>query len=995
MKAFLRFCTKVLTKCNQNWRTAIIVIVTSIYSNVSTAQMVTWVGSGTLSGTNTLLGQNFDNPLNWSPARVPTAADSVLIPFTMQGTVNMVTNATIKTLVISVRYFNLNNNNNNNNTATFNVGAATLVITGPSFIDVQDEHPNNKIYIGVNDAISAGTIDFRGDVTLGSTNLRDGVYLFGNPNTTIICRANLTLGIKSQVEKGSEPGTLLFDGTGTQTFTYNNTSNLQNSCRFNNVVIGKNNNPTVILAGTTSPDNIIGNLTINGSSVLDINTRQFNRQSNGGNFSLKNTSILRLGGLTSALNNGSASLIPGSNFPSGFTNILLDSTSTVEFYGTNQSIPGATHSIKGYGNLTLVNNIKTLISSFAMFRNLSIAANTTIALGNFDDTLKSNNVTTAYVSALPTTAVISYGSGAFVVERHLQAYKSWRLLATPIDTASTMTISGAWREGNAALTSTGNGTQITGPQGPTPANAGAVLDVFTQRGSVKSWNPAINNYVEVTNANATRIANLAGYYVFVRGDRGVGLTGTTSATNLRIKGRIRRDNQVFSVPVNKFVSVGNPFASRIDFRTVTKSTVVEAFYVWNPNPAGTFYNAGKYEVYILNADGNYRLGGSVGGGVRNYIESGQAVFIQSVTGGSITVKESDKFGGSSLVSRGAVSTGRQGINNPTFEINLRTTDGNGEDVLADAAVLNFDATFNNDIDNLDVKKILNSSDNLSIKKGNVNLVVDRRASLTATDTIFLNLSNTRISNYRFNINPSMLLCPTLQAFMVDKFLNTETALSFTAPTDHAFAVTVDAASRVTNRFIIIFKSVSPAVFTAIKAVRNNDNGVAVTWNMNNENNINTYSIERSNDGGTNYTVINSQMPTANNFGNPYYTFIDAAAPKGLVWYRIIANTISNSTFTSDEAAAKAVDVNTKHGISMYPNPVVDGRVNLYFNNKPSGKYNISIVNSKGEQIKLSVVDVNNNAAVKTIAINEAAAGIYEVVVDDNKRMKLVIPFVKL
>ena len=990
MKAIIRFCKNLSQKQFTKTLTAIFLIASFVLVTPLTAQInYTWIGAGTLNGSNTILGQTFSNPLNWNPVGIPGASDNVFMSFTGGTTVNLTGNTIIGNFTLIMLHSNINNLNNNNNPDYFNVGAFTLTVNGTTTMDVQDDHPNNQFFVGVTDgSASAGTIDFKGDVVIGTTNVRDGVLLTGNTNSTIICRGNLTLNTRAQVAQGSEPGTLLFDGTGTQNFIFNNAK----SCGFRNVVVGLINNPTVVMGGTVTPDNIVGNLTVNGSSILDLNTRQLNRSSNGGSLFLKNTSIFRVAGLSSTSNGGSASLIPGSNFPSGFSNIVLDSTSTVEFYGTTQSIPGAAHAIKSYGNLMLTNNTKTLISSFAMYRNLSIAANTTMALNNFDDTLKSNSQTTAYVSLVPTSAVINYGTGGFVVERYLAAYKSWRLLATPLDTATSPTISAAWREGNAAFTSTGYGTQITGPQGPATATPAAVLDLYTQRGSIKSYNPAIDNYVEVANANTTKIANTAGYYVFVRGDRSVGISGGTGPTNLRIKGRIRTGNQTFTVPTNKFASVGNPFASRIDFRTIYNNSISPSYYVWNPNPAGTFYNAGKYEVYVNYGDGNYRLGNAAGP-IHNYIESGQAVFIQSITGGTITIKEGDKFGGSTLVSRGSTAQ-RQAVNKASLEINLLTKDGSGQEVLGDAAVINFDAAYSNQIDNNDVRKILNTSDNLSIKKGSTNLVMETRTGLTLTDTIFLNLSNTRIGNYHFNIDPSLLSYPTLQAFLKDKFLQTETAVSFEAATDYTFTTTADAASRATDRFMIVFKSVLPAVITTLKANREDDNSVAVTWAIANENNINYYEIERSVDG-INFKTIYTQLPTANNMGNPYYKFVDNGAPLEIVWYRIKANAVTGGIQFSATANAKAVDINTKHGVSVYPNPVVDGNINLSFNNKTQGTYSITILNNVGAIIKTTTVNVINNASVKKIKTNEAAAGIYRVTIKDVEGNTVVIPFVIL
>ena len=985
MKAILCFLTTMLTKyCYASARPAITLFAALLIYVGSCAQAtISWIGDG--SGTiNLVATTDFNNPLNWNLLRAPIATDSVVIIVTQNRPtfLNLSADATINKLTFIVP-----KNNNNNQQVYLNVGKYTLTINSTSSIDLQDDHPLNKISIGVNDGSSAGVVDFKGDVVFGLTSVRDAVYLIGNPNSKIISRGNFTMGVNGKVGSGSTipPGTLLFDGTGTQNFIFNNVAG---NCKFNNIVVGATNNPTVILGGNTTPDNILGDLTVNGTSSLDLNSRQLNRDANGGNFFLKNTATLRLAALSNSANTGSATLILGSNFPSGFTNVVLDSTSTVEFYGTTQSIPGAAQNIKGYGNLTLTNNTKTLISSFAMFRKLSIAASTIMDLNSFDDTLKSNSQTTAYVGAIPTTAGITYGTGRFVVERYLKSVKSWRLLATPVQ-IDTTTIRTSWRE-SGGLTSTGFGTQITGPV------PGIGMDQTTQRGSMKWFNKAINNYVEITNTG-NPIARSQGYYVFVRGDRAQNTGGLGSVSNLRIKGKILTGDQVFTTltatgPSNGFESVGNPYASKINYKTALKTNLEPSFTVWNPT-AG-FYGVGRFIQYVSTSGvyGDY----SNGGNTVNTLESGQAFFIQATLtkSGTLTIQESDKFDGSYLVSRNG-SMGKVGEVVPSLEINLQDLNNGLNLTLLDHVVMKFDNNFSNEFDQNDVRKFMNANDNLALKNGSRNLILDSRKNLTVSDTIFLSLSNTRIAPYRFQIDPSVLSNLSLKAFLIDKFLQTEIPVSLSDVTNINFTITADAASRAIDRFMIVFKNVSPAVFAAIKAVRNNDNGVAVTWNMNNENNINTYSIERSNDGGTNYTVINSQMPTANNFGNPYYTFIDAAAPKVLVWYRIKANTISNSTFTSDEAAAKAVDVNTKHGISMYPNPVVDGTVNLYFNNKPSGKYNISIVNSKGEQIKLSVVDVNNNAAVKTIAINEAAAGIYEAVVDDNKGIKLVIPFVKL
>ena len=807
-KAIICFFKKLSFRQSAKTQTVIFLIASGLaFAPVVAQTTITWVGAGTYTGTNTSIGQDFDNIINWDLKRLPTSTDSVVIPFTNPGTINLSRNDTIGKLSVYLLHDNLHNLNNNNNPVFFNVGAYSLTVKGTTVLDVQDDQPNNSISLGVIDAFSSGTIDFMGDVVAGSTNVKYGAGFIGNPNSTIICRGNLTLNIRAQVAIGYEPGTLLFDGTGIQNFNFSDSIFNGHSCSFKNVVIGKNNNPTVVMAGTTSPDNIIGDLTVNGNAVLDLNIRQLNRSSNGGSLFLKNTSTLRLAGLSSAQNKGNPTLIPGSNFPSGFTNIVLDSTSTVEFYGTTQSIPGAAHLIKGYGNLTLTdtaatNYTKTLISSFAMYRKLSIDAQTTMALGDFNDTLKSNSQTTAYVGAVPTTAGITYGTGRFVVERYLKSVKSWRLLATPVQ-SDTTTITTSWRE-SGGLTTTGYGTQITGPV------PGIGMDQTTQRGSMKWYNSATNKYVEITNTNDP-IARSQGYYVFVRGDRAQSTSGGGSATNLRIKGKILRGNQTFTAPVrtsinNGFESVGNPYPSKINFKTASKTNLNPSFTVWDPT-AG-IYGVGRFIQYMSSTGpyGDYSYLGN-GTTILNTIESGQAFFIQSASNvsGTLTIQESDKLGGSNLVSRNQ-SMGRVGVLMPTLEVTLLDLNNGSNPTLQEHVVMKFDNSFSNDLDQYDVRKFMNAEDNLAIKKGTKNLILDSRKNLTASDTIFLSLSNTRIAPYGFKIDPSALGNFSLKAFLKDKFLQTESLISLTDVTNVNFTTTADVASRATDRFMIVFKS---------------------------------------------------------------------------------------------------------------------------------------------------------------------------------------------
>ncbi len=671
-------------------------------------------------------------------------------------------------------------------------------------------------------------------------------------------------------------------------------------------------------------------------------------------------------------------------------NYSTTAASTLTFVGTanTQKInSGGTLTFGRFATLELNNTHTT--PRLDIETNITIQGTLKVTAGNLnlstgDITMQSDAISTADISAVNGT--ITYSTGRFSIERYLDAIKSWRYLATPVEIASSPTITESWREGGITLTSTGYGTRITGPDFTIAGPLG--LDQYTQRPSMKSYNGS--SYVGITLADLAtgkKIANDEGYAVFVNGGRGEDAQHPTSvsSTTLRIKGRIRTGDQTFNVSAGTFQSVGNPFASRIDFRNVTKNSVSESFYVWNPN--GGFYGVGLYEVYSkeLSAPFDYRKNGN--GVILNTIESGQAFFIQSTSGGFITIKETDKAAGSSLVSR-------VGVTIPTLDINLHTNDASGNDYVADGVMLNFGSNLSSDLDNYDVKKIANGTDNLAIKYGTKNLVIERRPNLTKADTIKLNLTSTRIAPYRFEIDPSVLNNTGLDAFLKDKFLQTEIPVSLTAVTNVDFDITADAGSKVADRFMIVFKQAPTTSFTTISAIRNADKTVTVQWGTATERNVTNYTIEQSNDG-INFTSIATQTPTANNGNNPTYSKQDATASKADNWYRVKANNTNGTTKYTAIAMVGAVNEVTQIGeskISIYPNPVIDGNVNLHFNNQPKGNYSVQITNAKGQLIQTETIQVQNSNTFRLIKVGTIARGNYQATLMNEAGNKTTISF---
>lgn len=333
----------------------------------------TWVGAGAGGA-----GTDFNTGSNWSPSGVPTASDNVIMTLNSSATITLSANASINNLTYTT--------SGNNVTTIISAGANTLTVNGTTSISISSGNTNTIQQIGVNGGTSAGIIDFVGNVSISSGTTGGGSGLNGNSNSKFIFRGNLTFGAEAFINITNIPGTYEFDGTGTQTITWNNSGFY---CEMNNVVIGNTNNPTVNqVTGTVNPDNIMGNLTINGSSVLNLGTSQWNGGTagggtgNAGTLTLNSTSKLQLGAGTGGQT--------GSNFPLRFTTLSIASGSTVEYTGT---VAQTVYDVAspGYGHLTMTNNsAKTAGSDLDIRGNLTINSTATFAGSTFSHTVGGN-----------------------------------------------------------------------------------------------------------------------------------------------------------------------------------------------------------------------------------------------------------------------------------------------------------------------------------------------------------------------------------------------------------------------------------------------------------------------------------------------------------------------------------------------------------------------------------------------------------------------------
>lgn len=641
----------------------------------------------------------------------------------------------------------------------------------------------------------------------------------------------------------------------------------------------------------------------------------------------------------------------------------------IELNGTSgtQDLSGSWFVGKNVKELIISNNVN--VSSVAgdtinILEKLSFG-NTTADLNTGNNiTLKSTPSRTAAVGQVAPGNVIS---NMVTIERYMPTYRGWRFVATPVakGLGEAQTIRQSWQENNTVPSR--YGTQITGPQGPA-----AGFDIVSAGASMKWFNAAINNYTVVRRTD-TLIANDAGYMLFVRGDRSVGASDVPTSTNLRIKGKLRTGDQSFMVPGNLVQSIGNPYASSLRADTLVQRYasvgIGQFFIVWDPSLSGT-YGAGGYQYLSKIEDYKASVSGSalytVGTEYRT-IQSGQAFYVVNQSGSDVNmiITESMKENGSRVAARENTPADRQFI---------RTKLYTNTDVIADGALVGFDDEFENGYDNNDAIKFANSGENFGMSRFGKTLAIEARGRLHDRDTIFYHMSNLREQTYKIELTPENLATAGVEAWFVDRFLNTQTPVSLSNSTTLNIAITSNAASKASNRFMLVFKQMSivlPVNIVSVSATRNTDRSIAVRWKVENELNIVKYEVERSKEG-VNFTGILDAGPVASNGGSASYLKNDLSPLSADNFYRIKAISLDGQVQYSPIVKVSALTV--KSTISVNPNPVENKTLNVSFVGQAKGVYTIELLNAIGQIVYKGRVAVNHSNVTETILLDKNIAG---------------------
>ncbi len=636
-------------------------------------------------------------------------------------------------------------------------------------------------------------------------------------------------------------------------------------------------------------------------------------------------------------------------------------TSTVTFTGNTDT---TTAFLSGTSN-TQFNNLTlnkaaygfALKSAASVKNTLSVSAGIVYANGRL--TLLSDATGTARVA--PGAQAGGYINGNVTVERFIpqNTYRAWRLLASP---TSGQTINQAWQEGQSTAVNgnPGYGTVITSSNSSWQANG---FDYNTTRNSMYSYD-RVNNILLPVLSTASPIAAEPGYFLYIRGSRSVTPSASIAGvdqTVLRTKGSLNTGDQAaISVLANKSALIGNPYASAIDLRNVTTAggCVGTAFYVWDPRLAGS-YNLGAYQTLTISGSDYIVVpgGGSYGpsGSVTNTIQSGAAFFVAAVgSAGSISINESSKTAGSSVVFRPGTNFTEKNIITNLFAFNGSVK------TLADGNMVFFNNGYSNTIDGFDNKKRSNFGENLCLANNLDELAIERRA-LPVNDTINFSMNHLKKITYQLQILADRLNENGLSAFLEDRYLNTYLPINLDDSSNYTFTVDTAADSFNKNRFRIVFNTlkVLPLVFAAINAYQVNDN-VQVDWKVQDEANTVKYEVEKS-ANGLDFSLVNTTGKNATGS----YSWLDVTAFAGKNFYRIKSTnrdgSIKYSTIVTVLMTKKVTN------FSIANNPVKGNSISLHFVNQPKGSYQFNLINSAGQFVYSSKQQISGSS--KSLVLN--------------------------
>jgi hypothetical protein len=195
---------------------------------------------------------------------------------------------------------------------------------------------------------------------------------------------------------------------------------------------------------------------------------------------------------------------------------------------------------------------------------------------------------------------------------------------------------------------------------------------------------------------------------------------------------------------------------------------------------------------------------------------------------------------------------------------------------------------------------------------------------------------------------------------------------------YLFQVDTAAGSYAPNRFHVLFLrlAANPVLFVRIDAQRSNDQRIEVNWGVEQESNLQSYTIERSHNG-QHFEDLGNQLPDNNQGQSATYRFIDHQPLAGWNFYRIRALGLDGRIFYS--TVVRVSPAFTQSNITIYPTPVTQGLMHVRLEGQKPGKYRMLLFAGNGQMVYQHRFEVLDASQVTSISLpHSLSSGSYQV-----------------
>ena len=159
-----------------------------------------------------------------------------------------------------------------------------------------------------------------------------------------------------------------------------------------------------------------------------------------------------------------------------------------------------------------------------------------------------------------------------------------------------------------------------------------------------------------------------------------------------------------------------------------------------------------------------------------------------------------------------------------------------------------------------------------------------------------------------------------------------------------------------GNFMIGFNPTAlPVKFIGVAATIHG-NAVVVDWKIASEMNIVSYTIEKSSNGKS-FIAIGTAK--ANHLIN--YTFDDNLLYQGTTYYRIKA--VDKSGNTTYSPVVTVIAANLTGSFRLFPNPVLNGTLNVELTNQSIGIYQVSLLNAAGQVLTAKQINHSGGSSI--------------------------------